>query len=182
MNDDRLRRLLEEAAPPAPDGRPILAELGPSLRRARRRRRQQLVAGSGALLIAGVVGVGTLLSGGAADVETEVRDVPGEDQLEPPPVTTPMPTVPEPSAPESDRSDAESPATTPDVDQSQVSIWPVSGFRMFVSGFWGVAASSVNGNPSRLVVAGPPPAWRTPKSWSQPGVLKSSRSSPGGDK
>jgi hypothetical protein len=58
MNEDRLRRLLDEAAPAAPDGQTMLDVVRPGFRRARRRRQTRLGVLGAVALMALVVGAG----------------------------------------------------------------------------------------------------------------------------
>ena len=76
MTDDELRRLLDDAAPAAPEGRPVLDALRPSLRRARRRRYQRQIAGGTVIAAALVAGIGLMVNRSGDSSELDFRGEP----------------------------------------------------------------------------------------------------------
>ena len=84
MNDETLRRLLDEAAPSARDGAVALEASRESLTRARRRHRQRLGAGITVMALLAVIGLSALLDRETPS-EIEFRDDGG---IQDPPVTT----------------------------------------------------------------------------------------------
>ena len=97
MTDDELRRLLGEAAPTAPDGRPVLDTIRPSLSRARRRRHQRQIAGGAAAVAVLVVGIGVAMNRSGDQTELDVRG--GPDSVERPSETS-DPSPDPPAAPQ----------------------------------------------------------------------------------
>ncbi len=121
MNDERLKRLLDEAAPSELDGRSKLESVRPSLHRARRLRRQRFVAMSGVATVALVVGVGFLIDRNDGTTELDVRDTPGDEMVDPDPSVD---DDPEPSSPDDDR-DA-GPTGTESVETNTTTTVPVA--------------------------------------------------------